>query len=364
MDADSLAGLRAQFMARGWHRKATARIVTELLVHLAIALGGIAAFIFLHGTAVRVVAMLVATSGTLGVATNTHTSSHYATSNRRWVNEVLTYFGYPFFLGLSATAWRNSHIVMHHPAPNVIGQDGDIKFQPFAATDWEVSGASGALATYYRMQWLLFPLVVWVHVFLRQSNGVKYLAGVLRDPARRRAAHWWDAAALGAHIIAWYIIPAWFFPVWHVIGFNLLRIWALSYPLFCVVAPGHMPKEAAVVALRDRAKDFVLLQTATTANFRTGLYGRFLCSGLDCQIEHHLFPDYSHVYYPAMSPLVAEFCARQGYPYHSLGWAEAVWKTFAIFYTPKRVQNNLESLRVRPRAVVADRGVARDADVL
>ena len=43
--------------------------------------------------------MIVSTAASLGVATNTHTSSHYATSEKRWLNELLTFFGYPVFLG-------------------------------------------------------------------------------------------------------------------------------------------------------------------------------------------------------------------------------------------------------------------------
>jgi hypothetical protein len=29
------------------------------------------------------------------------------------------------FLGLSATYWWHKHVVLHHPAPNVVGVNGD-----------------------------------------------------------------------------------------------------------------------------------------------------------------------------------------------------------------------------------------------
>ena len=51
-------------------------------------------------------------------------------------------------------------------------------------------------------------------------------------------------------------------------------------------------------------KDFLFIQTATTINFRTSFLGRLLCSGVDYQIEHHLFPGISHHHYPQMSKLV------------------------------------------------------------
>src|SRR6266852_839317 len=100
-----LAELRKVLTARGWHRKATLRIVSELLLNLAIALGGIYIFIVYDGLLVRVCAMIVSTAGSMGVATNTLFFSHSATSEKRWFNEFLTFFGYPFFLGLSACYW-------------------------------------------------------------------------------------------------------------------------------------------------------------------------------------------------------------------------------------------------------------------
>jgi hypothetical protein len=40
-----------------------------------------------------VVGIFRVTVGCLGVGTNTHTSTHHGTSDNRWVNEALSYFG-------------------------------------------------------------------------------------------------------------------------------------------------------------------------------------------------------------------------------------------------------------------------------
>jgi hypothetical protein len=90
----------------------------------------------------------------------THTSSHYATSERRWVNEALTFFGYPFFLGLSATFWWNKHVVVH-PAPNVIDVDDDADFMPWLALTDRDLGRTGSWRRFYQhLQWWLFPIVL------------------------------------------------------------------------------------------------------------------------------------------------------------------------------------------------------------
>ncbi len=71
----------------------------------------------------RGVGILISAFVCMGVGTNTLTSTHYGTSDKRWLNEALSYFEYPMFLGLSATYWWHKHVVLHRPAPNVIGVD-------------------------------------------------------------------------------------------------------------------------------------------------------------------------------------------------------------------------------------------------
>ena len=343
---DSLAALRREFRARGWHRKATARIVSELVLHSLLSIGGQAIFIFSHGLGIELIGLAISTYGTLGVATNAHTSSHGGTFARRWLNDLLTWYSFAFFVGQATTYWRHSHIVVHHPSPNVVGVDDDADFSPyFASTDREIAEATGLKRVYFAYQWILFPLILWVNAFTRHLSGAKFLARRLRDPIRRRPAHGIDLGVLVLHYAVWIGVPAIALGVWGAIGFYLLRFAALGYPLFAVLAPAHYPAEAAVLAKSNEPADFVRLQTVTTVNFRTGVLGRLVCSGLEYQIEHHLFPSYSHVYYPRMSVLVREFCEREGHPYRTLGWGEACWKTFAIFRTPKCVQPDATALR-------------------
>ncbi|HNK45592.1 MAG TPA: acyl-CoA desaturase [Pseudomonadota bacterium] len=340
---DALSALKTEFKNRGWNQRHVGQVIAELVVHVCLALGGIAIFVFCEPWWLRAIGMLISTYGSVGVGTNTHTATHYAASPHRWVNEVLTYFGYPFFLMLGATFWRHRHITLHHANPNVMGIDGDADFGPFfASTDEEVAQGS---AWFLASQRYVFPCMAWLNSYLRQIGSWRHLFAILPDKRKRRLAHVADAAVMSLHIVVWFVIPSLYFPVLSVIGFNLLRIGLLGYPLYCVLAPGHYPEEALCIAKGDWRKDFVLLQTATTINFSTGPIGAFLCSGLQYQIEHHLFPGYSHTHYAKMAPLVKEFCIQNGYPYRTFGWVDAVMKTFTIFSKPKHVYPDVDALR-------------------
>ena len=79
-------------------------------------------------------------------------------------------------------------------------------------------------------------------------------------------------------------------------------------------------------------------------SFRTGWLGRFLCSGLEYQVEHHLFPNISHVHYPAVSLAVQAFCAKQGLSYRSYSWGEALWKSWQVLRVPQQVVGETTSV--------------------
>ena len=301
--------LRREFARRGWDREATGRIVVELSIHVAIAFAGFAIFISSHTPAVRILGILISTFGCMGVGTNTHTSTHYGTSDKRWANQALSYFGYPMFLGLSLTYWWNKHVVLHHPSPNVVGVDEDGDLLPwFAFTVDEIEASSGLRRFYYQhLQFWLFPFALAVNTFSIQVGGWKYLIAMLRDSKHRKSVHWIDLGAVTMHYVMWIGLPLLFWPLPAVIAFYVLRNILLGYAMYAVLAPGHFPAEAqrSTDEVR-RGADFFAVQTAGTVSFRTGVIGRFLCSGLEYQVEHHLFPNVSHVHYPEISVVVRE----------------------------------------------------------
>jgi fatty acid desaturase len=267
------------------------------------------------------------------------------------VNKALTYLGFPFFVQLSATYWWNKHLIAHHPAPNVYGADQDVDLWPFfSITKEQVEQRSGIRRLYLKVQWLVIPVALAANAFSMQVQGWRYVLRALCDGDRRGTQHWMDVGAMLCHWLAWIAVPSMFLPVSHVLELYVLRMICLGYALFFVLAPAHFPAEAICVEQGTHTRDFVMSQTAATVNFRTRLLGRMLCSGLEYQIEHHLFPGMSHVHYPKVSALVKQFCESNGYPYRTLGWGEAIWKCLLVFRTPKSVEPSFDVFQLGGRA--------------
>jgi linoleoyl-CoA desaturase len=344
---DSLAALQKELAARGYYQKATRRILLELALGFCLSIAGTVAFVWVVYLPIKVCAIAIATIGSLIVATNTHTSSHYATSNLRWVNELLTFLGYPFFLGLSATFWWHKHLVVHHPAPNIVGVDDDADLLPWFALNLdEIERSTGIRRIYYeRLQWWFFPIALAGNGFNMQRSSWAHLVSTLGHRNHRRWVYWVDVAALALHYSCWLVVPLFWFRASDVLGFYALRILLMGYALYCVLAPGHFPAEALAFPREGKNGDYAFMQTAATVNFRTRFFGRWICSGLEYQIEHHLFPNISHTHYPKVSVIVQKFCRERGLPYRSYSWGKVLWKSWLVLRQPKHVERRIGNSR-------------------
>jgi fatty acid desaturase len=144
------------------------------------------------------------------------------------------------------------------------------------------------------------------------------------------------------------------FAVNDVLWVYVIRVILLGYAMYAVLGPGHFPEDAVCLNKSVDRADFVLLQAATAIDFRVGIIGSFICSGLQYQVEHHLFPSISHVFYPEISALIREFCERRGVPYRSFGWGEALWKSWIVLRHPHHVERHLARMPQNANPVQLD----------
>jgi linoleoyl-CoA desaturase len=352
-----IVDFQSEFRRRGFYRPATVRILLEWVYNLTLTFGGLAAWWLLEPWWLKAAGLLVSALGLTGVTTSAHTAAHGTALPWPAANRILTYFGYPFMVMMSAHYWRHKHNVVHHPTPNIVGIDDDCDLMPFfAMNEAEVRSAGRVIGFYYRrVQGWVFPLAVTLNGFNVQRVSWAYLAKQLLDPARRRPAHWVDLSVLMAHIGVFIVAPCLLLSVHEGLTLYFLRIALMWHFMFFAFAPAHFPAEADLVASGPDDVDPVMRQTQGTVNFRTGLIGGLACNGVGYQIEHHLFPGICHVHYPKVAPLVREFCERNGYPYRTLGWGEAILKSYGALFRPRAIR------LARTYDGASRRGVARGA---
>ena len=91
--------------------------------------------------------------------------------------------------------------------------------------------------------------------------------------------------------------------------------------LACVFQPAHVVPSSEFPLPDENNNvegDFAMHQLLTTANFAPN--NRILSwfvGGLNYQIEHHLFPNISHVHHRHISKIVKETALEFGLPYYS-----------------------------------------------
>ena len=109
----------------------------------------------------------------------------------------------------------------------------------------------------------------------------------------------------------WWLVLAGFMVVNMVAGFIMAIVFQLAHVVEGADQP--LPDEAGKMD-----NSWAVHQLQTTANFSPN--NRFLTwylGGLNYQIEHHLFPNISHIHYPAIARIVRETAAEFGHPYNA-----------------------------------------------
>jgi linoleoyl-CoA desaturase len=243
-----------------------------------------------------------------------HDGSHGSYSTDRRLNRLMALT--LDFLGGSSYVWKYKHNVLHHTWPNVAGVDDDIDTRGLA----RLSPAQPRHRLHRFQHLYMWPvyalLAVKWHLF---DDFVVLAAGRLggqRLPRPGRA----DVLTLVAGKLvfaAWaFAIPLLRHPAPTVGLVYLASAAVVGLTLSVVFQLAHCVLEA--IAAPGRSASWAECQVASSVDFARGsrVLGWYL-GGLNFQIEHHLFPQLSHVHYPGIAPLVEGTCREFGVSYHA-----------------------------------------------
>ncbi len=257
-----------------------------------------------------------------------HDASHNAFFRRplanRWLNGLMS-----VPLGLDPDCWRVRHVLFHHAHNNIEEYDPDIdangvlrqtpfqRWRPFMRGQryyWPLVAA------------LTFVYYIWLFDWLDRAGRTRVAARMAQQGVRGWCGF---LAGKATHLLLALVIPCWLLPPTISIG-QILLVYLLSQMLssllFVMLIIGtHWARANFYQAPEQGAMPHSWYQHvfATTFDWQTRPYwlGYWL-GGANLHLTHHLFPNWSHRHYQALSRIIGEVAPRFGIDYRVLEMEE------------------------------------------
>ncbi len=253
-----------------------------------------------------------------------HDANHGSFSRKKWVNNFM---GFSInFLGGNVNNWKAQHNIMHHTYTNIEGYDEDI--QPAFLLRFSPHAKKIKLHKFqFLYAWILYGLmtVSWtfakdfIDVSRYNKNG---LFKQLKTNFNKELIQIiWTRVFYFIYMLVvpmmvldfvWWQILIGFFTVHFTAGLTLALIFQLAHVMEDTDFP--LPDDGKVVE-----NQWAVHQLFTTSNFahKNRILSWFV-GGLNYQVEHHLFPNISHVHYRKIAPIVKKTAEEFNLPYHSI----------------------------------------------
>lgn len=253
-----------------------------------------------------------------------HDANHGAFSRFPWVNKLMSFS--IEILGGYHKNWRIQHNVLHHSFTNVHDMDEDIA--PIGVLRFSPNEPLKKIHRYQLFYaWFFYGLMTFSWATnkdfdqlkrynkngLLQAQGTTYVRSLMHIIISKTLYYVYMAVIpLMLMDIVWW--------QW-LIGFMTLHF-VCGLILALVFQTAHVMPEMEFITketLHDVNEEvsWARHQMMTTANFSAWNPAfTWFVGGLNYQIEHHLFPDISHVHYPKISKIVRKTAAEFGVPYH------------------------------------------------
>lgn len=248
-----------------------------------------------------------------------HDACHGSYSRRKWVNELM---GLSMnVLGSNAFIWKIKHNIIHHTYTNIDGVDDDLAnsflLRVCNSQQWK---------PIHRFQFIYMYLLYAISTlaWMWGTDFIKYFTRrIHRTPINRISTRehivFWTSKLL--YLFFYVGVPVYFlgWQSW-LTGFLVIHA-VMGLALSIVFQLAHVVEKTTFEFVAEGSKvigsEWAVHEVSTTADFapRNRVIS-WLVGGLNFQIEHHLFPQISHVHYPALSKIVRHQCELFGLPYH------------------------------------------------
>ena len=213
-----------------------------------------------------------------------HETSHYTGFKNQQINNTIsTYILSPF---ITTKDWKNQHNYLHHNFTNT-EHDYDFKNK---SNDF-LRHCDKHPHHYYNYFQPLYATLLFSFALL--------FFGPIRSFKYKRFNFFW------------------IFIFFYYLGFfHTFLIYGLTSFIFIFIAQlSHIQHECIQINTRLK-NDFLYNQVSSAVNYKTNNpLIRFICFGLDIQIEHHLFPNIPHSSLRQIQHVVRDYCNKNDIPY-------------------------------------------------
>ena len=213
-----------------------------------------------------------------------HETSHYSGFKNQKLNAFISSnIAFPF---LSVGEWKGRHNYLHHCFTNT-EYDMDYDKNKFLLRH----STKHAYYIHHKLQYLYSS-------FLFILNG--YNKTILRSIKVK------DYTQFFGVIFVYY---------WFGVMNALILFGSVGFLYTFIANLSHIHYECIQINTENK-NDFLYNQVSSSMNYRTDDFiTRFICFGLDIQIEHHLFPNIPHSSLRKIQHVVREYCDKNNVPY-------------------------------------------------
>jgi linoleoyl-CoA desaturase len=251
-----------------------------------------------------------------------HDANHGSFSRKKWLNKFL---GFSInFLGGNVNNWKAQHNILHHSYTNIDGHDEDIA--PAGVLRFSPHAKKRKIHRYqFIYAWFFYGLMTLSWTFTKDyKDALRYnklgLWKQLKTNVKKE--YILIVATRIVYFIYMLVLPLWLMDItfWQwLLGFVTIHFVA-SLVLAVIFQLAHVMEDTdfPLPEKYELKNQWIVHQLATTLNFAA--HNRLLTwfvGGLNFQVEHHLFPNISHVHYRKIAPIVQRTAEEFNLPYNS-----------------------------------------------
>ncbi|HTL07470.1 MAG TPA: acyl-CoA desaturase [Chitinophagaceae bacterium] len=250
-----------------------------------------------------------------------HDAVHGSYSEKDWINKMLG--GTMYLLGSNVFNWKIQHNYLHHSYTNIEGYDHDIDSKgPIRLSQY------APLKKINRYQYIyafffygLMTISKLINDFIQLHNFNK--AGITRKYQVNPVTEYIKMIMIKLLYLFVFIgLPILYTPFfwWQVLlGFFVMH-WLAGFILGTVFQMAHVV-EGAEQLMPDKEgvikENWAVHELRSTSDFaRNNAFLEYFVGGLNFQIEHHLFPNISHIHYREIAMIVERTAKEFGFEYN------------------------------------------------